>query len=436
VNSVKHSVILDRDKCMGCTNCIAHCPTEAIRVRHGKAFIIEERCIDCGECIRVCPHHAKKAQSDTLADIQKFDFTVAIPAPTLYGQLEDKYSIDRILTALKTIGFDDVFEAAEAADIVTSKLKTMLKDKKDPLPWISSSCPAIVRLIQRRFPSLLDQVVRIESPMEVAARIIKKEIYPDKTNIGVFFISPCPAKITAVRNPIGSKTSAVDGVIAVNEIFLLLQAAAGNLEKVEPLGTASARGINWARSEGESHSTEWPETVAVDGIDNVIHFFEELENGKTNHVDFIEAMACPGGCVGGALTVENPYICKARIIRKAGKITRPPHERRKTPLREQLLMMDAEISSAPGLQLDNDVHVAIEKMSLIEKYTEELPGLDCSSCGAPTCRALAEDIVAGTAKKNDCIFVLREEIVALTEGLAELGSWMPPLLSKENRKKR
>ncbi len=100
------------------------------------------------------------------------------------------------------------------------------------------------------------------------------------------------------------------------------------------------------------------------------------------------------------------------------------------------MLMDAEITSVQGLQLDNDVHAAIEKMTLIEQYTEELPGLDCGSCGAPTCRALAEDIVSGTAKKNDCIFVLREEIVTLTEGLAALGSWMPPLLSKESRKKR
>ena len=99
-------------------------------------------------------------------------------------------------------------------------------------------------------------------------------------------------------------------------------------------------------------------------------------------------------------------------------------------------MMDADITSVQGLELDEDFHVAVEKMARIENYAEELPGLDCGSCGAPTCRALAEDIVAGTAKRNDCIFVLREEIITLTEGLAALGSWMPPLLSKENRKKR
>lgn len=436
MNKVEHSVILDRDKCVGCTNCISHCPTEAIRVRQGKAFIIDERCIDCGECIRVCPHYAKKAQSDSLADIRKYDFTVAIPAPALYGQLDTKYSIDRILTALKKVGFDDIFEAAEAADLVAAKLKRILKDKKSPVQLISSSCPAIVRLIQRRFPSLLENIIRIESPMEVAARIVKNQLYPDKKNLGVFFISPCPAKITAVRNPIGSKTSAVDGVIAINEIFLSLKTAATALDVEEPLGKATARGVNWARSEGESHSTEWPETVAVDGIGNVIQFFEELENGKAKYVDFIEAMACPGGCVGGALTVENAYICKARVVRKAGKISRPLPTRSETPLLEQLMAMDSEITAIQMLKLDNDLHVAIEKLALIEQYAKELPGLDCGSCGAPTCRALAEDMVSGTAKRNDCIFILREEILTLTEKLAELGSWMPPLLLKDIRNKR
>lgn len=435
MSSNKHSVILDTDKCMGCTTCISHCPTEAIRVRHGKASIIEERCIDCGECIRVCPHHAKRAQSDDLKMLDNFDFTIAVPAPTLYGQFKDQYSIDKILTALKKLGFDDVFEAAEAADIVTTELKKMLQTKTEHIPWISSSCPAVVRLIQIRFPGLIDQIVRLESPMEIAARVIKNDIYPDKKNIGVFFISPCPAKITAVRNPIGSKESAVDGVIAINDIFIQLHSAAGSLEKVEKLGKSSSWGVSWAKSEGESHSIEWPETVAVDGIDNVLKFLEELENGKIKHVDFIEAMACPGGCVGGALTVENPYISKARIIRKAGNLVSENRCGRLIPESMAQLEMDAEIPPRQSLKLDDDFKKALEKMAQIEEITELLPGLDCGSCGAPTCRALAEDIVTGTAKKNDCIFVLRDEIKQLTENLAELGSWMPPLFSEKGKDK-
>lgn len=65
-----HSVRLDESKCMGCTNCIKRCPTGAIRVRRGKAYIISERCIDCGECIRICPHHAKYAEKYPLTSFK------------------------------------------------------------------------------------------------------------------------------------------------------------------------------------------------------------------------------------------------------------------------------------------------------------------------------------------------------------------------------
>ncbi len=79
-----HSVTLDKDKCQGCTNCIKRCPTEAIRVRGGKAKIIKERCIDCGECIRVCPYHAKLAVTDAFTLLNDYEYNIALPAPSLY----------------------------------------------------------------------------------------------------------------------------------------------------------------------------------------------------------------------------------------------------------------------------------------------------------------------------------------------------------------
>ena len=80
-----HAVTLDADKCKGCTNCIKRCPTEAIRVRNGKAVISTERCIDCSMCIRVCPYHAKRAKSDAIDIINNYKYKIALPAPTLYG---------------------------------------------------------------------------------------------------------------------------------------------------------------------------------------------------------------------------------------------------------------------------------------------------------------------------------------------------------------
>ena len=101
-----HSVTLDRDKCHGCINCVKRCPTEAIRVRGGKAKIIKERCIDCGECIRVCPHHAKQAIFDPLSVMDRFTYKIALPAPALYGQFNNLDDIDLILGALLLMGFD------------------------------------------------------------------------------------------------------------------------------------------------------------------------------------------------------------------------------------------------------------------------------------------------------------------------------------------
>ena len=74
---INHSVLLDVDKCKGCTYCLKRCPTEAIRIRNGHAVIRAERCIDCGECIRVCPHHAKRANYDLLEDFKDYKWKIA-----------------------------------------------------------------------------------------------------------------------------------------------------------------------------------------------------------------------------------------------------------------------------------------------------------------------------------------------------------------------
>ena len=426
-----HSVKLARDKCKGCTTCISTCPTEAIRVRKGKAVILDERCIDCGVCIRNCPSHAKEPQADSLDDLARFDYRVALPAPSLYGQFNARITMDRILSGLLHIGFDDVFEVAEAAELVAEETRKVLNGHKGDIPMISSSCPAIVRLIQQRFPSLIDQIIRVESPMETAARIVRKEIHADKKNLGIFFISPCPAKITAVRNPLGSPVSEVDGIIPIRDIYLPLITALSEQETAEVRHRSSFRGVSWAISQGEGDNVGCPGIVAVDGIHEAARVFEEIENRRFRNVDFIEAMACPGGCVGGPLMVENPYIARARIRNKAREMeseTEGTHPLRSTGVE---LYWTEELRPRQILKLDENFQKAIEMMDKMETICNQLPGLDCGSCGAPTCRALAEDIVRGTARKNDCLFILREEIRTLSVTLAELGAWMPPSMDKE-----
>lgn len=435
-----HSVSLDKEKCKGCTNCIKKCPTEAIRVRDGKARIIKERCIDCGECIRTCPYHAKIAITDPFEMINNYKYKVALPAPTFYGQFNKIYDIDLILTGLKKIGFDAIYEVAKAAEIVSLATKQFFNSNKVMKPAISSACPAIVRLIQVRFPNLIDNIIPISSPMVVSAKMAKekysKETGLKEEEIGVFFISPCAAKVTSAKVPVGLDTSYVDGVISMQDVYMKLAPIIGKIDNVEKISTAGMKGIFWANSGGESASLESDNSIGVDGIHNVIKVLEEIEDDKLSDVDFVELLACTGGCVGGPLTVENNFVAKNKVKKIA--------EKYKDKQISDSYLLDYIFNNKftwtnslvhnPVLKLDNNMAEAIKKMESLEKIYEELPGLDCGSCGAPTCRALAEDIVRGYTTKTDCIFMFREKIRDLTKELVGLEKLMPPTIGKEDDK--
>ena len=412
-----HSVTLDKEKCVGCTNCIKRCPTEAIRVRDGKAQIISERCIDCGECIRVCPHHAKKTKFDHLAQLAEFDYTIALPAPSLYGQFNNLDDIDFVLTGLKQLGFDEVFEVSRAAELVSEATRRMMAEESLPRPVISSACPAVVRLIRVRFPDLCSHVLPLRSPMETAAGFAKlgasKRTGIPVEKIGCFFLTPCPAKVTDIKQPIGIEKSMVDGAIAISEIFPPLSSKMDKLEEIEPISESGIIGVSWASSGGEASALLNDKYLAADGIENVIRVLEELEDERIRELDFIELNACSGGCVGGVLCVENAYVAKARLqrLRKYLPVSKN-HLRDEIPKR---MNWQESLEFAPVLTLSEDLTEAMQMMMDIDAICEKFPGLDCGACGAPSCRALAEDVVKGLARESDCVFVLREEIQQMAD---------------------
>ncbi len=406
-----HSVTLDTDKCVGCTNCIKHCPTQAIRVRDGKATIISARCIDCGECIRVCPHRAKKARHDSLALLSDYRYTIALPAPSLYGQFRNLDDVDIVLTALLELGFHEVFEVSRGAEIVSDATRQLLADGKLKKPVISSACPAVVRLIQVRFPDLCNHVLPFKSPMEVSASLARQRamartgLAPD--DIGIFFISPCPAKVTDAHFPLGMPRSQVDGVLAISDIYPALVGKMNHLDRIEPLSNAGLIGISWSFIGGEAAGTLNENHLSADGIQNVIHVLEDLEDEKFADLDFIELNACAGGCVGGVFTTENGYVAKARI----------KHLRKYLPVScnraddiggLSSLSWSEPLRENPALRLAENVEDAMRLMQNAEAVFTHLPQLDCGSCGAPTCRALAEDVALGLADENDCIFRMRQ----------------------------
>ena len=245
-------VYLDSAKCNGCVNCMKRCPTEAIRVRGGKATIMYERCIGCGECVRVCPTHAKKEFYDSLDSLKSFKYTVAVPSPSLYGQFNNIYDTNYVLTALKRLGFDDVVEVAIGAEYVSAATAEYIKSQhKSRKPVISSACPAVVNLILMRFEHLMDNLSPIQLPEEVTANMARAKAQMETglsdSEIGVFVITQCAACVMGLKNSVNAK---IDGVLSAKEIYFPLLSELNKLTPadLENLSLAGSLGVSWGAS--------------------------------------------------------------------------------------------------------------------------------------------------------------------------------------------
>ncbi len=410
MDSYEHSVQLDPKKCTGCTTCLHHCPTEAIRIQNGRAVINQDRCIDCGECIRKCPHNAKRAVSSKLESMDRFRYKVALPAPSLYGQFNNMDDVDYILNGLLKIGFDEVYEVAKAAELVSAYTRQYMKADGVPKPLISSACPVVLRLISLMYPSLEDHVLHMLPPMEVAATEARKKVkreHPEFSDeeVGICFISPCPAKVSYVRNNFGAHKSRVDEVVAISDIYFRLLDVMKPDENVQALSETGMTGIAWAGSGGEATAILNEDYLAADGIENVNKVLEEIENGNISHVKFVELNACPGGCVGGVLTVQNPFIAKARIrtvsrcLPMAANFADPDEEWIPSEF-----LFDEMPAYVPVSRLSPNFAESMRMMSEIQRIRATLPGIDCGACGAPNCRAHAEDAVREGKRTVSCPF--------------------------------
>lgn len=408
MNRYEHSVYLDEKKCSGCTACLKHCPTEAIRIRGGHASINPDRCIDCGECIRVCPHNAKKAVCEKLSAMDKFKWKIALPAPSLYGQFDNLEDVDYVLDGLIKIGFDDVFEVSAAAELVSAYTRLYLKTEGVKKPAISSACPVVIRLIGLRFPSLTDNIIHMLPPMEVAAMLARKRAkqeHPELSDeeIGVCFISPCPAKVSYVKNGFAGYKSQVDTVVSINDIYFQLIAKMQPKADIKSLSNSGMIGIGWASTGGEATAIFNESYLAADGIENVIRVLDQVENGNIPPLEFIELNACSGGCVGGVMTMQNPFIAKARLqtLRRYLPVSQNFLSKEESYIPESYIFNEIP-TYHPISRLSDSMAESMRMMADIQKLRDTLPGIDCGACGAPNCRAFAEDTVRNKSCGAKC----------------------------------
>lgn len=393
-----NTVTLDPEKCKGCVTCMKRCPTEAIRVRNGKASVMYDKCIGCGECVRLCPHHAKITSYDRFEVTinPKYKYKVVLPPPSFYGQFNNLDNVNYILAGLKRLGFDDVFEVGKGAELNTLATRIALDRGGLPLPVISTACPAVLELISAKFSNLKEHLLSILPPVDIAAKLAREKAiakgYKDE-EVGVFFISPCPAKVYALKSGIGVKKPYVDGVLSSGEMYMKLLPVMKLIKDPDNLSKMGVTGLQWASSGGEAANALREKYLAADGIENCMRILESVENGILNDIEFIELNACTGGCVGGVMNVENPFVAKARIRNLRAKFPQISNSLADVGKSAEYYAVESPLSNANENPLDRAE--AFHRLMIVHDMYEQLPQTDCGMCGAPSCRAFCEDVAFG-----------------------------------------
>ncbi|MGC9354030.1 MAG: [Fe-Fe] hydrogenase large subunit C-terminal domain-containing protein [Mariniphaga sp.] len=409
-----HALKVDTEKCFGCTHCMKSCPTEAIRIVDGIAVIDADRCVDCGNCLRACPVDAIYVVQDDLSQIKLYKYRVVLFPSVFIGQFPEIYSEGQIYEALLRLGFTHIFEVEQPVEWLMESVKESSKEVVEG-PLISSFCPAIVRLIQCKYPSLVNNISRRKAPHDLAAHFAIQQLKKQGANdeeIGIFYVSPCSAKMAAVNQPVAEKESIVTGIINMKDVYNRIMKLIPAQEYTDTSAFRkylSKEGILWSLPRGE---TSWfkKRSMAIDGIHNVVKFLERLENDEVPPLDFLELKSCNQGCAGGILLTGNRFLTVERLQKRAARYSRAGQistsEWDKESIKKKLV--SEKIEPQPVFVLDENRTRALEKMQRINDILCQLPGIDCGGCGAPNCHALAEDIVLGKARMSSCVFLQKK----------------------------
>jgi hypothetical protein len=283
--------------------------------------------------------------------------------------------------------------------------------------------------LQVKYPEMVDQLLPVLAPREISARDAKrrkaKETGLPLDQIGAIYITPCPAKIVAILEHPGMQHSHLDAAVSICDLFQTLAAAVSRVQESDHKidSVESAEGLSWAFLGNFPRSLPAENTLSVAGLPNVIRILDDIEKGRLRKYRYIECHACPEGCVGGCLTVENSYLARGKAIKlqqslAAGCIV--DRSDVEAAYRKKEFLMDEHLAGRPLRPLDEDISKAIIKMKEREKILADLPRIDCGACGAPSCHAFAEDVVLGEAERTSCVFFWQRDLSDRIEQLARL----------------
>ncbi len=410
-----------KSECVDCYKCVRQCPVKAIRIENGHASVIPEKCIACGHCVLVCPSEAKKIRNDinrarAVLTAKKRVFVSLAPSWAGFWNCGS----EKLITALKKIGFEGVSETALGAQEVSIEVTKLLSKRENQI-HISSACPAIVDYVRLYMPEYAKYITPVGSPAMTHAKLLKKRYGDD---IGVVFIGPCIAK----KNEADRTPELIDVSLTFKEAAQWMAQEGINPDETEiPAEDNEIKFVPKKAYEGAYYPIEggMNKTIRLSGcakdiqlvsVSSVTAFRDSLENLKPENVDrpiFIEALACAGGCANGPCKDESkPGIITMSDILRTVKL-------RDDIPSEPEVVVDKEFEPHPQNTRKYTPEEIAEAMAGIGKHGIE-DELNCGGCGYDTCRQLAEALLSGDAEPSMCVSYMRK--LAIRKASAMLRS--------------
>ena len=334
---------IDQEKCIKCGKCRDACSYHAVikftrpcqeacgmnaitSDEYGRACIDQDKCVSCGMCLVNCPFGAivdKGQLFQLIHALRQGDKVVAVIAPAFWGQFGDSVTPGQIKAAMQQLGFDSLEEVAIGADLcAVEEAEEFLRVVPEKQPFRATSCcPAWSVMAKKEFPGFAPYISMTMTPMVLTARLQKQK----DPNCRVAFIGPCAAKkLEASRRSVRSD---VDFVITFEELRGMFEAKAIDFSKIPDLPShyeASAPVVGFAAGGGVAKAVEavihqlHPEvevkTVAAEGLNECRQMLRIARTGKYDGY-LLEGMACPGGCIAGAGTVQPPERSRRNLER-------------------------------------------------------------------------------------------------------------------------
>ena len=401
---------LKKSNCKNCYKCIRHCPVKAIRFSGNQAHIIGNECILCGHCFVVCPQNAKEIVDGTEKArvlLQSGEPVVVSLAPSFIANYEG-VGIESMRRALRKLGFFDVEETAIGATIVKTEYERMLREEERDI-IITSCCHSVNLLIQKHFPSALEYLADVMSPMQAHCADIKRRMPNAKT----VFIGPCVAK----KDEAEYYEGLVDAVLTFEELTNWLKSERIELEKeVDDTPESRARffpttgGILKTMAQNAPGYTY----IALDGVDNCISALKDIESGKI-HKCFIEMSACVGSCIGGPVMEKyhstSPIKDYVTVADYAGERDFEVDQPAPMELKKHFSMIEKKLQTPS----ENDIMAVLRQMGKFKPSDE----LNCGSCGYNSCREKAIAIIQGKAEISMCLPFLKDKAESFSDTIVK-----------------